>query len=172
MITLYDPIHITTGTLTPISKDVGMMGVYYLCDHKSDHNNGYNGRLPVLEKELEFLKKTSKKMKRDFYRVGNIESEQGLWYDMAGNFTGLIHNKYNFCKNAALQMPFDEKLQGYLSVVPDLIDLFEWFSIGDIKRLEEFGYRCMRYSAIDYKWHNNHWLINKNTSKLEKIITV
>lgn len=38
-------------------------------------------------------------MNKLFYRVCNHETEQGLWYSFNGNFTGLIHNEFNFCKN-------------------------------------------------------------------------
>ena len=31
-------------------------------------------------------------MKR-FYRVSNVETQQGLWYNFNGEFTGLIHNE-------------------------------------------------------------------------------
>lgn len=30
-------------------------------------------------------------MKKMFFRVCNPETEQGLWYDFKGNFTGFIH---------------------------------------------------------------------------------
>jgi hypothetical protein len=28
--------------------------------------------------------------KKSFYRVANHETQQGLWYDFQGNFTGLM----------------------------------------------------------------------------------
>ena len=40
--------------------------------------------------------KTNQKLKlyeKTFYRVANTETEQGLWYDFKGQFTGLIHSK-------------------------------------------------------------------------------
>lgn len=42
-----------------------------------------------------------------FYRVCNLETYQGLWYDYKGNFTGLIHNEFNFCANSELKMVWD-----------------------------------------------------------------
>ena len=42
-----------------------------------------------------------------FYRVANKETNQGLWYDQKGNFTGLIHGRFDFCENTNLPMPFD-----------------------------------------------------------------
>ena len=64
MITLYDPIRTATGTLTPIAKDADKKGkkeTFYLCDHKGDFSNMYDGQFPVREKELDFLKKMRKK---------------------------------------------------------------------------------------------------------------
>lgn len=48
-----------------------------------------------------------KNMSKLYYRIAHEETQQGLWYDSKGNFTGLIHNKFNFCMNTNLQMPFD-----------------------------------------------------------------
>jgi hypothetical protein len=101
---------------------------------------------------------------KKFYRVSNLETQQGLWYDFEGNFTGLIHDKFNFCMNNKLPMPFNPEVVGWLSATDNLEDLFHWFSIKDIQRLEEFGYSIAEYEATDYKIHENHWLINQKTS--------
>lgn len=101
-----------------------------------------------------------------FYRVGNVKTEQGLWYDFEGNFTGLIHNEFNFCMNNKLQMPFDENIVGWLSAVDELNDLFNWFSREDLCKLKEFGYEVLLYVAKDYKIHQNHWVIKQDSSHL------
>ena len=67
-------------------------------------------------------------MKKVFYRVANTETEQGLWYDFKGQFTGLIHSKFDFCMNTKLPMPFDPNIVGWLSATDTLEDLFNWFS--------------------------------------------
>ena len=41
-----------------------------------------------------------------FYRVCNISTKQGLWYDTQGEFTGLIHGDFNFCLNNQLKMVY------------------------------------------------------------------
>ena len=107
---------------------------------------------------------------KTFFRVGSLETNQGLWYNMDGEFTGLIHDKFNFCQNKNLQMPFDENMVGYLSTVDKLEDLFTWFSKSDILKLYPYGYRIMEYLANDYKFYNGHWLINRDSSKFIKII--
>ena len=61
MITLNEPIRNSTGVFTPIAKDVGKKETFYLCNYKSDVNSCYDGQVTIREKELEFLKKTSKK---------------------------------------------------------------------------------------------------------------
>jgi hypothetical protein len=74
---------------------------------------------------------------KTFYRVCNDESKQGLWYKYDGNFTGLIHQyPFNFCKNHDLKMDFDDQLVGWLSAVENLDDLYQWFTVEDIKRLQ------------------------------------
>lgn len=105
-----------------------------------------------------------------FYRVSNLETHQGLWYDFDGNFTGLIHDKFSFCKNHELQMPFDEDVVGWLSSTQTLTELLNWFTVEDIKRLEEHGYRISVYEATEYKFHDNHWLINQDSSAFIKHI--
>lgn len=109
-------------------------------------------------------------MKKRFYRIGNINTNQGLWYDMDGNFTGLIHDTFSFCKNSNLLMPFDSNIQGYLSTVENINDIFSWFTKDDIEKLYPFGFRILEYEALDYKMHNGHWVINQNTSKLIKVL--
>ena len=101
---------------------------------------------------------------KKFYRVSNLETQQGLWYDMQGKFTGLIHDKFNFCMNNKLPMAFNPDVVGWLSAADTLEDLFLWFSREDIERLEDYGYFIAEYEATDYKFHENHWLINQSTS--------
>lgn len=111
-------------------------------------------------------------MKKTFYRVSNVDTEQGLWYDFKGNFTGLIHSEFDFCQNSTLKMPFDEELVGYLSAVEDLEDLWQWFSKEDIKKLQENGFFIHEYEATEYKFYVDfkHTVIKQETSILTKRI--
>ncbi len=101
-----------------------------------------------------------------FYRIANHVTHQGLWYDCKGTFTGLIHNEFNFCQNTRLQMPFDKNIIGFLSATDSIDDLYNWFSVDDILRLEKYDYFITVYEATNYKFHNNHWVICQDTSKL------
>ncbi|HYH14952.1 MAG TPA: hypothetical protein VD794_07025 [Flavisolibacter sp.] len=101
---------------------------------------------------------------KTFYRVAHLNNQQGLWYNPNGEFTGLIHKQFTFCKNTDLKMPFDPEIVGYLSATKTLEELYLWFPKSDIEKLEEFGYRITVYSASDYKQYKNHWLINQQTS--------
>lgn len=105
-----------------------------------------------------------------FYRIANNTTQQGLWYDFKGNFTGLIHTEFNFCMNNQLPMPFDSEIVGWLSATENLEDLFNWFSENDINQLEKFGYNITLYEATDYKFYNNHWIIKQDSSKFLKHI--
>lgn len=105
-------------------------------------------------------------MNKLFYRIGTCDSKQGLWYKPDGTFTGDIHSKYNFCKNANLQMPYDENIAGYLSATDSLGDLFNWFPMEDILELQKFGFKIFIYEAEDFKVVNNHFVINQKTSKI------
>lgn len=99
-----------------------------------------------------------------FYRVANHQTNQGLWYDFEGNFTGLIHDEFRFCLNKDLLMPYDKEIVGWLSATDELESLWEWFPKEDIKKLEEHGYYLSVFEAVDYKFHNNHWVIKQSTS--------
>jgi hypothetical protein len=101
-----------------------------------------------------------------FYRIANHETQQGLWYDFKGNFTGLIHAKFNFCTNSKLLMPYDLNIIGWLSATETLEELFQWFTQKDIEELEKHGYTIALYEASEYKFHNNHWIIKQDSSKL------
>jgi len=105
---------------------------------------------------------------KKFYRVCNPESEQGLWYDFKGNFTGLIHDKFDFCTNHKLEMPFDDDLVGWLSATDSLDDLWQWFSKEDILELQKHGWYIHEYEVIDYRWYEKfqHYVINQSTSRV------
>jgi|TARA_R110000796_G_scaffold59568_2_gene137408 hypothetical protein len=105
---------------------------------------------------------------RRFYRVSNSNSKQGLWYNYNGEFTGLIHDKFDFCLNSKLPMDYDEEVVGYLSVTDELDNLWGWFTRDDIIRLQEFNYKIHVYESQDYKWYEKfqHWLINQESLKL------
>lgn len=107
-----------------------------------------------------------------FYRVGNNESEQGLWYGFDGEFTGLIHDKFDFCTNSELPMPYDSDVVGWLSATDNLNELFFWFTKKDIKQLEEFGYGISVYLASEYRVYENHWVIKQDTSKFKVYLPV
>ena len=105
-----------------------------------------------------------------FYRVSNIHTNQGLWYDHYGKFTGLIHSKFNFCTNSTLEMPYDKNVLGFLSTTGSLDALYTWFNEEDIRKLQEFGYFIHEYKAENYRFYNNHWIINQDSSILTKRI--
>lgn len=111
---------------------------------------------------------------KTFYRVCNIETQQGLWYKFNGEFSGLIHDQFNFCMHNQLKMDFDEELVGYLSVTDSLDKLFEWFPIKDIQELEKHGYSICAYETEDFKFYERfqHLVINQEKSKLVEKISV
>jgi len=107
-----------------------------------------------------------------FYRVANHETQQGLWYDFKGKFTGFIHDRFNFCTNNKLPMPYDPNIVGWLSATETLDELFNWFTQKDIQELEKHGYTIALYEASEYKYHNNHWIIKQDNSKLVECLSL
>jgi hypothetical protein len=109
---------------------------------------------------------------KTFYRVCNPETEQGLWYDYKGNFTGLIHDKFAFCTNSKLEMPFDDELVGWLSAVENLDDLWAWFTKEDIYELQKHGWFIYEYEGQDHKFYDTfqHYVIHQPTSKIVRRI--
>ena len=91
---------------------------------------------------------------------------------MDGEFTGLIHDKFNFCKNHDLPMPYCAECVDYLSATDTIENLYEWFSKEDIKELYKHNYRVVEYESEDYKFFENHWLINKFSLQNEKVIEI
>lgn len=108
---------------------------------------------------------------KTFYRVSNERTQQGLWYNMAGEFTGLIHDRFNFCKNTALKMEFDPALKGYLSATTDIPSLLQWFPIADILELQKHGYYIYKYVSDDFKYYDkfSHYIIHEKAVIIEKI---
>lgn len=114
----------------------------------------------------EVIKSILKDRAKTFYRVCNLDTKQGLWYSYDGQFTGLIHDGFAFCKNSDLRMDFDPELVGWLSAVEKLEDLYHWFSVEDIKRLQKHGWYIYEYSAENYKFYERfqHQVICQKTS--------
>lgn len=109
---------------------------------------------------------------RTFYRVCNQDTLQGLWYDFQGNFTGHIHDRFNFCLHRELKMDFDEELCGYLSATDNLDTLYNWFPKQDILQLQKHGYFIYEFETDDYKFYNRfqHWVISQRNSVVTKKI--
>lgn len=104
-----------------------------------------------------------------FYRVANIETNQGLWYDFDGKFTGLIHHRFDFCRNTNLPMPYDTELIEWLSATEKLEELWFWFPKEDIYKLQESGwyvyaYQARKWKSYDYNDEVTHLVIDKETS--------
>jgi hypothetical protein len=106
-----------------------------------------------------------------FYRVG-APTEEGLWYNKRGEFTGLIHTEFNWCNVSKLQMPFNEQLVGYLSVADSLEHLYQWFSKEELLRLQKLGFNIYEYKAVDFKFYDmyKHNVINQESSTINNII--
>lgn len=111
-------------------------------------------------------------MKKKFYRVCHKDTLQGLWYDYRGQFTGLIHDKFNFCANNKLEMDFDPEIVGWLSATDTLESLWNWFTQDDIKTLQEHGWYIHEFEAHEYKFYERfqHIIINQDTSIVIKVI--
>lgn len=111
---------------------------------------------------------------KTFYRVNNKWTGQGLWYDYAGDFTGLIHDRFRFCKNNELAMDFDPEIAGWLSATEQLEQLWFWFPKEDIARLEEHGWFIHEYQvpADCVKWYERfqHWVIKQDSIRVSRII--
>jgi len=103
---------------------------------------------------------------KTFYRVCNLVTMQGLWYDYKGEFTGFIHDKFKFCTNNELRMEFDDELVGWLSAVEELDHLWAWFSKEDILELQKHDYFIHQFECDEHKFYDRfqHLVINQAKS--------
>lgn len=108
---------------------------------------------------------------KTFYRVGT-ESNEGLWYNQDGTFSGIIHDEFKWVGASGLLMPFEQELVGYLSVADSIEHLYTWFSIEELVKLRETGFKIFEYEAIDYKFYDlyKHNVICQKTSKIVNIL--
>jgi hypothetical protein len=109
---------------------------------------------------------------KKYYRVCHHETLQGLWYTFKGDFTGLIHDQFNFCLNTELKMDFDPSLVGWLSAVESIDDLYAWFTEHDIIELQKHGWFIHEFECDDAKFYDRfqHPVINQQTAKLKRLI--
>jgi hypothetical protein len=111
---------------------------------------------------------------KTYYRVCHVDTLQGLWYDYKGDFTGFIHDKFNFCKNNELKMEFDEEIVGWLSATDSLETLFHWFTMEDIKELQNHGWFIHMFETEDVKFYERfqHLIIKQETSKVVGVLDI
>lgn len=109
---------------------------------------------------------------KTFFRVNHVITQQGLWYDYAGGFTGLIHERFDFCENRELKMDFDPEIVGYFSAVETVEQLFVWFPRQDILRLQPHGFCIHEYISDDFKFYERfqHFVINQSNATLVRKI--
>ncbi len=107
-------------------------------------------------------------MKQTYFRVCNPQTEQGLWYNFDGSFSGLIHNRFSFCGSNSLKMDFDPELLGWLSATRSLKELYNWFSQDELKRLQNLGWFVHEYEAEKVKFYEKfqHFVICQETSRI------
>lgn len=112
--------------------------------------------------------------KQTYFRVCNRDTLQGLWYAFNGEFTGLIHNEFDFCQNTELKMDFDPEIVGWLSATESLNDLWKWFSMKDIIKLQEHGWFIHEFDADDVNFYERfqHTIIKQETSRPVFLISI
>lgn len=112
-------------------------------------------------------------MTRIFYRVQELGTTKGLWYDRDGIFNNRIQTKeeFGFLRHKNLPMEKDDAIPiGWLSATHSLQTLFDWFNMDELRILKSrniylFGYRV---SYENYMWYSkyNHYLINSQNFEL------
>ena len=102
-----------------------------------------------------------------FYRIG-VDTEEGLWYNKSGEFTGLIYREYNWIGASQLIMPFEQELVGFISVANSLEHLYQWFTKDEILKLQNIGFSIYEYYSEDFKFYDlyKHNVINQNSNKI------
>lgn len=89
------------------------------------------------------------------YRVANKQTEEGLWYQKDGTYSGLITRVEGaLCQH--VPMAFDPSIRGFLSACDNTSDMSNWFSLVDLKNLYSRGYRLYRLGVTGYNQHNGH----------------
>lgn len=103
---------------------------------------------------------------KHYYRIG--KEGVGLWYDQEGKFTGNIHNDFTWLTASKLEMPFEDELIGFISVADSLQHLYQWFSVAEIKELQEQGFFIEEWASNDVKYYDlyQHNVILKSSSIL------
>ena len=107
------------------------------------------------------------------YRLESVDPENGLWYNLSGNYCFGIGRLEN-CKTKDLPMGYDERYQKdgkqWFSSCSNAGDLAHWYSLEDAKELMENGFVFTRYLATDYNEYENQTCFLKETSIGRKVI--
>lgn len=85
------------------------------------------------------------------YRVENPTTKRGLWYNEAGEYTGVV-TKMNDYRNRDLPMGFEDCMAGgWHSAVDNLDDLKQWFNESEMAELEARGYGIYQFDVEGYR---------------------
>lgn len=102
------------------------------------------------------------------YRVENPFTKGGLWYNEEGRFTEFVKS-INY-RNADLPMRWEEHMAGgWHSAVDVLDDLKTWFTIDDMKQLEDQGYGIYQFDVEDYRIGHSETGISHAVFRRDKV---
>lgn len=98
------------------------------------------------------------------FRVENPKSDQGLWYTTKAEFNPII-GKLGL-KAAELPMDKDPAVYAkdgiaWYSGCESLSDLYEWFSVSEMGKLREVGFKLMMYNSELVVPHYGHVIFSK-----------
>lgn len=68
----------------------------------------------------------------------------------------------------------DPELDGFLSATKTIEELFQWFPMADILKLQEHGFFIYEYETPDSRFYDRfqHWIICKEKSRIVKRIRI
>lgn len=97
------------------------------------------------------------------FRVENLTTLHGLWYNDDGTFTEYI-KKMDGAQSADLPMGFDPEFRrdgNWVSACDNLPDMKNWFSSKDLSHLSEVGYGLYAYEVTLHRDLNGHQVFRR-----------
>ena len=114
-------------------------------------------------------------MAKWLYRLESLSPQNGLWYDLDGNYVWGIAAMEG-CQTKDLPMGYDPRYckdgKHWFSSCSNKEDLLHWYSLEDAEKLIANGFVFTRYLAQDYTEYPLETVFLKETALKREVIDI
>lgn len=99
------------------------------------------------------------------YRIENLNSDDGLWYNRSGERTDFIINEIDNAKSRDIPMGYNPNIVGgWLSAAETVAAMGDWLSLKDALEFESKGYQFFEVQVPEYRHEYGHVVFQRENA--------